>query len=70
MIVREYVGTVRIFSGIIRTIRKGYAAMNKNQAKPQPTEQNDATGTNILEYAAEVIVAIGIYAVGVLIICL
>lgn len=44
--------------------------MNKNQEKPQPTEQNDATGTNILEYAAEVAVAIVIYVVGVLIICL
>jgi hypothetical protein len=44
--------------------------MNKNQEKPQPTEQNVVSGTNILDYAAEVIVAIVIYAVGVFIFCL
>ena len=66
----ECVVIVLIFSGIIRTIRKGCAAMNKNQEKPQPTEPSDATVTSTLEYAGEVIVAIGIYIVGVIIICL
>lgn len=67
---QECVVIVPIFSGIIRIIRKGCAAMNKNQEKLQPTEQSDATAMSTLEYAGEVIVAIGIYIVGVIIICL
>jgi hypothetical protein len=70
VMLRECVGTVRIFSRITRITRKGFAAMKTNLKKPQLKTPSDAIFTSTTEFVVELLCATMIFVASMVIFCL